>query len=72
MRIPWVGLGSAVAAALGLFGLYWYDNLSREEKEEADRMAEEYAKNLYGRAVDQLTASQLTRVRELVKGNFAA
>jgi len=72
MRIPWVGLGSAVAAALGLYGLYWYDNLSRQEKEEADRMAEEYAKRLYGRGVDQLTAHQLTRVRDIVKEHFTA
>jgi len=71
MRIPWIGLGSAVAAALGLYGLYWYDNLSREEKEEADRMAEEYAKKLYGRGLDQLTSHQLARVRELVHGRFA-
>ncbi len=72
MVIPWVGLGSAVAAALGLFGLYWYDNLGKDDKEKADRMAEGYAKQLYGVGVNALTGQQLSHVRRLVENQFAA
>ena len=72
MRIPWIGLGGAVAAALGLYSVYWYDGLSREEKERADGMAEDYAKRLYNCGLEQLTGSQLTRVRDLVKGHFVS
>jgi hypothetical protein len=67
---PVVGLLSALCAALGLYGLYWYDNLSKEEKKEADRLAMQYASQLYNKGLDQLTSQQMTRVNELVKGHF--
>ena len=72
MHIPWVGMLSAAAAAVGLYTLYWYDQLSSDEKELADQMAEDYALQLYDRGLDQLTRSQLTRVQALVQSRFAA
>jgi len=72
MRFPIVGALSALATALGLYGLYWYENLSKEEKDEADRLSASYAKKLYGKGLDSLTAHQLSRVQSLVKGHFAA
>jgi len=72
MNIPWVGIGSALMAALGGYGLLWYHNLSKAEQAEADRMAANYARQLYSTSLDQLTSHQLKRVQELVKGRFAA
>jgi hypothetical protein len=72
LNIPVVGIVSAVAAALGLYGLWWYHNLPKEEQAEADRLAVEYARKLYDKTLDQLTSHQLGRVYELVKGRFAA
>jgi hypothetical protein len=72
MRFPIVGVLSAVAAALGLYSMYWYENLDKEEKAEADRLAAEYARRLYSKGLDDLTSQQLSRVTELVKGRFAA
>lgn len=67
MFIPVIGLLSAIAAALGLYGLVWYENLTKEEKEKADRLACEYAKTLYSKGLHQLTSSQLDIVQGLVK-----
>jgi hypothetical protein len=67
---PVVGLLSAVCAALGLYGIYWYENLSKEEKKEADKLATQYASRLYNKGLNQLTAQQMSRVNELVKDHF--
>jgi hypothetical protein len=72
MRVPLVGLLGTLAAALGLYTLYWYENLSKSEKQEADRLAADYALRLYNKGLDQLTSFQLGRVQELVQGHFAA
>jgi hypothetical protein len=72
MNFPWFGIGSALVAALGGYGLLWYHNLSKAEQEEADRLAVNYARQLYSKSLDQLTSHQLDRVHELVKGRFAA
>jgi hypothetical protein len=60
-----------VCAALGLYGLYWYDGLSKDEKQEADQLAMQYASQLYNKGLDQLTSQQMSRVSELVKGHFS-
>ena len=48
MRFPLVGAASAMLTALGGYGLYWYQNLSRSEQEEADRLSAERAQKLLG------------------------
>jgi hypothetical protein len=72
LYFPLTGILSSLAAALGLYTLYWYENLSKEEKREADALAAEYASNLYDKALNALTAAQLGHVQELVKRHFAA
>jgi hypothetical protein len=72
MNVPVVGLLSAVAAALGLYGLWWYHSLSEEKRAEADRLAVQFARALYNKALDQLTSGQLSQVYELVKNRMAA
>jgi hypothetical protein len=72
MNFPWVGIGSALVAAMGGYGLLWYHNLSKAEQAEADLRAADYATRLYSTSLDRLTSLQLKRVHELVKGHFAA
>ena len=72
MHIPITGLLGAIAAALGLYTLYWYENLSKEEKREADALAAQYARKVYDKGLNALTSAQLQHVQELVKGHFAA
>jgi hypothetical protein len=70
--IPVVGILAAVAAAVGLYTMYWYENLSKEDKQRADEFAVEYAKEVYGKGLNSLTSAQLKHVQELVKGHFVA
>jgi hypothetical protein len=70
MRFPLVGVLSAVATALGLYGLYWYENLTKDEKREADEMAAGLARRLYDKGLDELTGHQLDRIQSLVKEHF--
>jgi hypothetical protein len=55
---------------IGAAGLYWYKNLPSDEKEEADRAAAECARQLFGKALNQLTADQAHKVHEMVKRQF--
>jgi hypothetical protein len=70
IQVPWTGLFSAIATALGLYGLWWYQNLTPAERKEADGLLVDYAQQLYGKALDQLTSDQLTRVQDLVKSRM--
>jgi hypothetical protein len=72
MRFPWIGVGSALLAAFGGYGLYWYHNLSKAEQAEADELAVDYARQLFDKGLDELTSHQLERVHDLVKRRFAA
>ena len=72
MHLPITGILASVAAALGLYTLYWYENLSKEEKREADALAAQYARKVYDKGLNALTSAQLRHVQELVKGHFAA
>jgi hypothetical protein len=72
LHLPITGILGSIAAALGLYTLYWYENLSKEEKREADALAAEYASKLYDKGLNALTSAQLRHVQELVKGHFAA
>lgn len=61
----------AIAAILGGTGtLAWYSRLSQAEKEKADRKANEYARTLFHKALDELTARQASQVHERVKGEL--
>ena len=71
-HLPVTGILATTGVALGLYTLYWYENLSKEEKREADALAAEYARTVYDKGLNALTSAQLRHVQELVKGHFAA
>jgi len=61
----------AIIAFVGSSGtLIWYGKLSKEEKQAADRMAINYARQLYGKAVDELTKDEASYVASLTKRHF--
>lgn len=63
----------AIAAIVGGVGtLIWYSNLSAERKEAADRRANELAKSMFNKALNQLTSAQAKRVLALVKSEFSS
>jgi hypothetical protein len=68
MIIP---LLAGMAALFGGGTLAWYYNLSERERKEADAIAMEFARDLYGVAVDQLTESQANQIHNLVRRRFA-
>jgi cytoskeletal protein RodZ len=58
----------AIAAILGGTGtLVWYARLSREEQEEADRKANEYAMALFSKRLEELTKAQAKQIPDKVK-----
>lgn len=67
---PVVGLLGTAFAALGTYLLVWYENLSREEKADADRLACEYAMQVYNRKLTQLSHPEKVYINELVKNHF--
>jgi hypothetical protein len=70
MKIPVIGILSAICTALGLGSLCWYTRLTEEQRAEADQIAATYAKRLYGRAVEELTERQSSHVARLTKPHF--
>jgi hypothetical protein len=71
MKWPIVEILSATAALVGACGLIWYENLPKAKQEEADGLAQEYAKQIYNMALDSLNASQLGHVWNLVRKHLA-
>ena len=61
----------AIAAILGGTGtLAWYSRLSQAKKDEADQKANEYARTLFHKALDELTTRQASQIHERVKGEL--
>ena len=62
----------AIAAILGGTGtLVWYKRLSPEDREKADMKANEYAKNMYNKALDELSKSEARQVNKQVKEDLS-
>jgi hypothetical protein len=63
-----------ILALLAIVGggttLLWYDELSREEKERANRLTNQYAADLFGKTAKELSKSQADRVQALVRSHF--
>jgi hypothetical protein len=63
-----------ILALLAIVGggttLLWYEELSREEKERANRLANHYAAELFDKTVKELTKSEANRVNSLVRSHF--
>lgn len=72
MAYPITGILASVAAGVGLAGLWWYYRLSKEQQEQADRAAAEYAMMFYNKALEELTSHQLKWVIDTVKSLFVA
>jgi len=70
--LPLIPIAAVVATSVGAYILAWYHNLGKDEQAEADRLANQYALDLYQTGLDKLTAQQVDRVHKLVKGHFAA
>ena len=59
-----LGIGGGVAA------LCWYESLGVDEKENADRIAAEYARRLFGKRLGRLDAAETARARRLARRHF--
>ncbi len=68
--LPVIGLLGTAFAALGTYLLVWYHDLTKEEREEADRLACEYAMQVYNLKLNQLSHSQKSIINDLVKRHF--
>ena len=68
--IPLVPIVAGLAAFFGLGTLGWYYTLSEAEQRKADAMANYYAGEIYGVAVDQLTAEQARHISSMVARHF--
>lgn len=62
--LAWTGLIG------GAGSLLWYARLSKEDKAKADRIAEDYASDLFDKARWQLTRSEENHVRTLTRHHF--
>jgi hypothetical protein len=68
--LPVIGMLGAACAALGSYVLVWYHDLSRAEREEADRLACEFAVQRYNRKLDQLSLTEKACVADMVRRHF--
>jgi hypothetical protein len=63
-----------ILAGLAVFGggatLLWYDSLSREEKDRANRLTTDYASTLFQKTVSELTQAEARTVHDRVKAHF--
>ncbi len=61
-------------ALLAIFGggatLVWYDRLSKEEQERADRIACDYAKQVFNKSMEDLSKEQAKHVAMLTQRHF--
>ena len=58
-------IGSGVA-------LWWYGDLSIEDRAKADGIAADYAAKLYQKAMSELSRAEAEHVQALTRGHFAA
>jgi hypothetical protein len=63
---------SSVLTALGLGGLWFYYLLSPEAKGRFDKLANEYAQQLYNKNLDGLTRQQISDTYNLVRRHFGS
>jgi hypothetical protein len=70
MVFPLIPVVAAAAMVLGTGALIWYSRLSAEQKEGADRRANELALEWFGTALDKLDKVKFIRVILAVKHEF--
>ena len=67
--IPLVLLPLFIASGVGL---WWYGDLSPEDRAKADRIAADYAAKLYHKAVGELSRAEAEHVQTLTRRHLAA
>ena len=67
MVVPIIPIVATTAIILGVSSLVWYSRLTGEEKQEADRRANEYAWRWFETALDGLDKVRFTRILLAVK-----
>ncbi len=67
----WTKLLSILAILGGGVSLYWYSQLSDADKAVADFIGEQYAFDLFSKALDQLTYFEAAHVNRLTKWHFS-
>ncbi len=65
--IPFLCAGGVVG---GVLGYAWYERLSAQEQERANRLAAEYATKLFCTSLENLTHAQRDTVHGLVEQHF--
>jgi hypothetical protein len=67
---PLIPLLAIFAIVGGGATLVWYDRLSKEEKQKADRIACDYAKEVFNKSLEDLTNEEAKHVAMLTKRHF--
>ncbi len=67
---PLIPILALFAICGGGVTLAWYSELSKEEKTEADRIACDYAKELYAKNLKELTQAEAAHVARLTASHF--
>ena len=67
---PIIPLLALFAICGGGVTLVWYDQLSKEEQQKADSIAAGYAKEIFNKALADLTQEQAKHVAMLTKQHF--
>lgn len=65
--IPLIALASLLGGSVTLI---WYYCLSPEEQKKADRIAGQYALEMFGKKLDELTSSEANDVHKFTKRHF--
>jgi len=67
---PLIPLFALIAILGGGATLIWYDRLSPEKQQEADRIACDYAREIFGKTMKELTKAEANQVATLTKQHF--
>ena len=62
----------AIGAVAAVGGLVWYDSLSENDKQKADRIARQLAARLYRQSVENVTPEQATKIETIVRERMSA
>jgi hypothetical protein len=67
---PFIPFLALIAILGGGATLVWYDKLSKQEQEKADRIACGYAKDIFGKTMKELTKAEANHVASLTQRHF--
>lgn len=68
--IPLIPILCLLAIGGGTGGYLWYSGLSQREQDEANLLAAEYARQVYYKTLDQLSAEEARHVYTLTSKHF--